>query len=85
MKTIVSLFIGLQLATFSAHAAVPTADSAATAADVAARQRELNEIARVATIMIDGDVCQHIVTARALAHMLHRIPATNGRPAITTT
>jgi hypothetical protein len=72
MKGMVTIFLGLQLAVFSAQAAVPV-DPTAEAA-VAARQRELSEIARVATIMIDGDVCQHIVTKRALAHMLHNDP-----------
>ena len=72
MKRIVSLFLGLQLAAISAQAAVPV--DPATEAGVAARQRELNEIARISTIMIDGDVCQHIVTERALAHMLHSDP-----------
>jgi hypothetical protein len=31
--------------------------------------KELEEIARVATIMVDGDVCQHIMTERALGKM----------------
>src|SRR5208337_3783307 len=77
MKTIVSLFMGLQLAVFSAHAAVPAAPAAvstASEAGTAALQQDLSEIARVATIMIDGDICQHIVTPRALQHMLHEDP-----------
>ncbi len=63
MKAIVSLLLGLQLALFPAYAAVPSE-----------QEKSLDEIARVATIMIDGDVCQRIVTARALAHMLHSDP-----------
>lgn len=77
MKAIVPLFLGLQLAVFSVYAAVPSVQAAAptaTAAISPARQKTLDEIARVATIMIDGDVCQHIVTARALYHMLHADP-----------
>jgi hypothetical protein len=77
MKTFVSLFMGLQLAVFTAHAAVPAAPAAvstASEAGTAALQQDLSEIARVATIMIDGDVCQHIVTPRALQHMLREDP-----------
>lgn len=44
------------------------------AASSANREHDLKEIARVATIMIDGDTCQHILTPRALAHMLHPDP-----------
>ena len=33
--------------------------------------RDLDRIAQVATVMVDGDVCQRIVTERALAFMLH--------------
>jgi hypothetical protein len=74
MKTIVRLFLGLQLAIFSAHAAAPAAQAAAPAATPTAQEKSLDEIARVATVMIDGDVCQHIVTTRALFHMLHADP-----------
>ncbi|MEO6828412.1 MAG: hypothetical protein ABI164_01280 [Acidobacteriaceae bacterium] len=35
---------------------------------------DLAEIARVATTMVDGDVCQRILTPRALAYMLHPNP-----------
>ena len=31
--------------------------------------RELDEVARAATVMVDGDVCQRIVTPRALDYM----------------
>jgi hypothetical protein len=31
--------------------------------------RELDEIARIATVMVDGDVCQRIMTKRALERM----------------
>lgn len=44
------------------------------AAASANREHDLNQIARVATIMVDGDTCQHILTPRALAHMLHPDP-----------
>ncbi len=77
MKTFVSFFMGLQLAVFTAHAAVPAAPAAvstASEAGTAALQQDLSEIARVATIMIDGDVCQHIVTPRAFEHMLREDP-----------
>jgi hypothetical protein len=77
MKTILSLLLGLQVAVFSAYAVVPNAQAAtppATAAISTTQQKTLDEIARVATIMIDGDVCQHIVTARALHYMLHKDP-----------
>jgi hypothetical protein len=36
------------------------------AVDASRMERDLDEIARVATIMVDGDVCQRILTARAL-------------------
>lgn len=32
--------------------------------------KELEEVARVATVMVDGDLCQRIVTPRALQYML---------------
>jgi len=44
------------------------------AGTLANQDQDLNEIARVATIMVDGDVCQHIVTPRALHFMLHPNP-----------
>jgi hypothetical protein len=31
--------------------------------------RELDEVARIATVMVDGDTCQRIVTTRALKYM----------------
>jgi len=36
------------------------------AIDASRMERDLDEIARVATIMVDGDLCQRIVTARAM-------------------
>lgn len=33
-------------------------------------KRKLEQVARVATVMVDGDVCQRIVTTRALEYML---------------
>jgi hypothetical protein len=39
--------------------------------DVAA---ELDDIARVATVMVDGDVCRRIVTPRALEYMFRKDP-----------
>lgn len=44
------------------------------ARDAAQTERDLNEIARVATVMVDGDVCERIVTPRALAHLLQKDP-----------
>ena len=41
------------------------------AAETTKLERDLDEIARVATVMVDGDLCQHIVTPRAMAIMLH--------------
>ena len=41
------------------------------AAEPAGLEHDLNEIARVATVMVDGDICQRIVTPRAMAMMLH--------------
>jgi len=43
--------------------------AAGYAADKSQIQRDLDEIARVATAMVDGDVCQRIVTPRALEFM----------------
>ena len=36
--------------------------------------RELDDAARVASVMIDGDACRHIVTARALDYLLRNDP-----------
>jgi hypothetical protein len=77
MKIATSVLLGLQLAAVSAYAGVPraaTTVSPSPAAGTASQRQDLREIARVATIMIDGDVCQRIVTPRALAHMLHPDP-----------
>ena len=41
------------------------------AAETSKLERDLDEIARVATVMVDGDLCQRIVTPRAMAVMLH--------------
>src|SRR3954463_15028532 len=41
------------------------------AAEPTKLERDLDEIARVATVMVDGDLCQRIVTPRAMAMMLH--------------
>ncbi len=63
MRIAASLLLCFQFAVLSAHAGVP-----------ANYDRDLSEIARVSTIMVDGDVCQRILTPRALAHMLHPSP-----------
>jgi hypothetical protein len=42
-----------------------------TARDAAQLERDLDDIARVATVMVDGDICQRILTERARQHMLH--------------
>lgn len=44
------------------------------APDPQAIEKELEQIARVASAMIDGDVCQRIVTARALDFMFKADP-----------
>jgi hypothetical protein len=36
--------------------------------------RELDEIARVASVMVDGDVCERIVTPRAVKYLLKEDP-----------
>jgi hypothetical protein len=36
--------------------------------------RELDEVARAATVMVDGDACQRIVTPRALDYMFKKDP-----------
>lgn len=36
--------------------------------------RELDEVARVATVLVDGDVCRRIVTPRALEYMFKNDP-----------
>lgn len=36
--------------------------------------RELDDVARIATVMVDGDVCQRIVTPRALEYMFKNDP-----------
>jgi hypothetical protein len=42
--------------------------------DITELERDLNGIAKVATVMMDGDVCQRIVTERALEHLLRKDP-----------
>lgn len=37
-------------------------------------ERDLDEIAKVATAMVDGDICQRIVTERTLEHMTRQDP-----------
>lgn len=37
-------------------------------------ERDLDEIARVASVMVDGDVCQRIVTQRALERIFRKDP-----------
>lgn len=44
------------------------------ATDTETLERDLNQIARVGTVMVDGDVCQRIVTPRALEHIFHSDP-----------
>jgi hypothetical protein len=68
--------LSIQLVFMSACVVVPAVGQTAssTAASTATQEQDLREIARVATVMIDGDVCQHIVTQRALEHMLHPDP-----------
>jgi len=36
--------------------------------------RELDEVARIATVMVDGDLCRRIVTPRALEYMFKNDP-----------
>ena len=43
-------------------------------ADPSKLERELDEIGRIATVMMDGDVCQRILTPRALAHIFRKDP-----------
>lgn len=40
----------------------------------AAIERELDSVARIASVMVDGDACQRIVTKRALASILDTNP-----------
>ncbi len=47
---------------------------AACGAQTSALERQLEDVARVATAMVDGDACQRMVTPRALAYMTKRIP-----------
>ena len=44
------------------------------AADPARLTRDLDEIGRIASVMVDGDVCERIVTPRALGKMLKEDP-----------
>jgi hypothetical protein len=76
MKLAIFVLAGSQIAFMSACAGVPAVAQTASSAVVNSetQQRDLQQIARVATVMIDGDVCQHIVTQRALEHMLHSDP-----------
>lgn len=45
-----------------------------SATDAAKLERDLNEIGRVASAMVDGEVCQRILTARARKAMDHPDP-----------
>ncbi len=76
MKLAAWVLAGSQLAFISACVGVPAAAQTPSSPSMSAatQQRDLQEMARVATIMIDGDVCQHIVTQRALQHMLQSDP-----------
>lgn len=76
MKLAAFILVGSQVLFMSACVGVPAIaqTTVSAAASPQAQQEQLQEIARVATVMIDGDVCQHIVTQRALEHMLHSDP-----------
>ena len=74
MKFAAFVLLALQLTFVPAFAGAATVAAPAPTASTARQQQDLSEIARVATIMMDGDVCQRIVTPRALAHMLHPDP-----------
>ena len=75
MKLAALLLAGSQLAFISMCGVPAVAQTGApTVVNSDMQRRDLEEIARVATAMIDGDVCQHIVTERALQHMLHSDP-----------
>jgi hypothetical protein len=52
--------------------ALPLCAQVSRPSDVSQMQKQLEEIGRVASVMVDGDVCQRIVTQRALAHMLRK-------------
>ena len=45
-----------------------------TARDKTQLKHDLDQIAKVATVMVDGDVCQRILTPRALQHILQKDP-----------
>jgi hypothetical protein len=36
--------------------------------------RQLDEVARIGSVMVDGDVCERIVTSRAMGHLLRTDP-----------
>ena len=44
------------------------------AADATILARELDDIGRIATVMVDGDLCQRILTPRALRYMFRKDP-----------
>ncbi len=75
MRLVAFILVGSQVL-FTSAVGAPASAQTRTSAGVSleAQQQELQEIARVASVMIDGDVCQHIVTQRALQHMLHSDP-----------
>jgi len=45
-----------------------------SAASKAKLERDLDQIGRVASVMIDGDICQHIVTPRAMEYIFRKDP-----------
>ncbi len=46
----------------------------ALAADKSRVERDLDDVARIATVMVDGDLCRRIVTPRALEFMNRKDP-----------
>jgi hypothetical protein len=62
---LLSLLVAFTLFVAAAHAQSPSRESLA---------RELEDVARVATVMVDGDVCQKIMTERALKKMFEINP-----------
>ena len=62
-----AILLSVCLAAFAQEAGAPPGTKESVA-------RDLDEVARVATVMVDGDVCQQIMTRRALGFMFAANP-----------
>lgn len=70
MTSIRWVLIALLTCSLTLAASAQSAPASASNGTATNYEQQLSEIARIATVMIDGDICQHIVTPRAMAYLL---------------